>query len=741
MPRLYAYATLACAGAVAVVAELSATNGSVDWETTATLDLDSTPATIALPPPGTVQEAGIEILVDGVAISADALVGSWEVNRSRREAIQGGSFTVALSEWGVSPLGDPYATLGSPTGLAEIEFWGVYRDDATGTVYRYPLLKKGVVDNVGRDSSPNGHTESYQVLDGMARWSRVPVTLILPPGHGLPTGRMVKKIFQQAGATAFDLDDGRRRYKELQLVDADPVAAAQEVCDIEGRMVRQDRHGNIVAPELDPSNPPAAAVVIDEEDILELASVSVVFPGDVVTEVTATGTEQVHTDSAVEACGIEVGPDIEVKTFRTFQVWEASFVQTGACTLTVNTPSTEPRHDLYTLTVTRQTKRCGVVVREESWSYAYFNPEAARYSWTSGTRACRNGVYLDADATEEGSEPAYVLKRDIWSLIGHTVKTYYYDAPNWWGPVGTAEWLHLLEGSPLGSETGLYLGSVTEVFGWYNPQTAAKAQPGSPTSFDELDFRDVFQQGAGLTVRDSQQTFQLTSRIVEVVQAADGFIEKTLLFTYGYAILPNGHTYQYSGGELSEEPDETIALLNLEDTSYIPTGDNVHKVIRVNSALDAAPVMEETTVAGAPPAAEYLPEYEPYDDDTFLDEEDATFGVQALAGETRPIKVKVSADDLLLTHLPRSVKTQYPYAEDEDELFGAAVRVIRESLIVGVQVTLAANFLLAEDVRVNLTHRPVGITAREMAIDAIAWSGGADQPTLTRLSLDLYPDG
>lgn len=743
MPRLHAYATLTVAGAVAVTAELSVLAGDVPYEVIATLDLDDAPVAIAMAAPGAVQEAGFEVRVAGVAIPRDSLVGTIEVNRSRREAIQSANFTVNLDEWGVSPLGDPYANLGSPTGISEIDILGVYRNDATGTVYRYPLITRGVVDNVTRESHPeHGHTETYQVLDEMARFSRMPVTLILPPGHGLPTGRMQRKTLELAGDTHFALEDGRRRFKEVQLVDADPVASAQEWGDVEGRVLRKDRRGNTVNPELDPASPPAAVLTLTEDDFLEVSSVSQVIPCDAVTDVTVTGTEQIHGE-AEEPCGSVTAPPVENKTFRVFAVPVCVYVQDGSCNLTATGESSEARMDLYSLTLSWQTKRCGVVQAEGSESWLYFNPEAARYYYTGGDHFCVNGVYLNGDATEEGSEPAFIGRRATWTMIGRSRKNHYYDAPDWYGPVfagegGANDFTFTATG---GEPTGRRLGSVTTVEGYYNPQTAAKEQTEDPpVSFDTLDFRDVFSTGAGVTVRDSRETFIVTSRTYETVQAAGGYIQDERTFSQGYAILPNGRTYQYTDGSLSDTPDETFAQTNLDQTSYIPTGENQHKRITTHFPLGESPVTDpDEDVASAPPAVEYLPEYQDAQDQAFIGEEDATFGVTARAGETKPIKVQITAPDLLRTHLPRKVKTQYPYAEDGDELYGAGVRVIRESLVFSITGTLLANFLLAEDVRVNLTFRPLGVVAQDVVIDQIGYSGGPDEDYLTRVTFDLMP--
>src|SRR5262249_22666859 len=142
------YATVTTAGGVLAAATVTAAAGSVGWEVTAAVEADATPAIIAAAPIGTVQEAGVEVYVGGVQVPPSSLVGAWEVDRDRRASIQQAQFSVALSEWGVSPLGDPFAALGSSTGVREIEIYGTYRGNSK--VYRYPLIKRAIADNVQR---------------------------------------------------------------------------------------------------------------------------------------------------------------------------------------------------------------------------------------------------------------------------------------------------------------------------------------------------------------------------------------------------------------------------------------------------------------------------------------------------------------------------------------------------------------------------------------------------------------
>lgn len=749
MPRLGVVAslTVVAAAGLSATGALSVEAGSVPWEVTGDLTIDSAPATIAYARALVVQEAGVEIRVGGVAIPREHLIGAWRVHRSRREAIQAASFEVALSEWGVSPLGDPWGTLGSPTGLAEIELWGIYRDDDTGLTYRFPLLLRGIVDNVHRESGPGGHVEVYQVLDVMARWSRIPISIVFPPGHGLTTGRMGEKMLGLAGETSFALEPGRQRHKEAQFVDADALAGFQELLDVEGRVLRSDRYGRAVNPALKPPTT-GSVVAIDEEDILWATTVSLAIPSDVITEVTATGTEQIHT--ADEVCGLVASADQLASEFRTFVLFDAKFSQGTDCSLTDLSPTPVTRSgELFSVTITRLTTRCGTPYLEESETWQYFTPEAARWLWVSGGRGCLAGVYLDDAATDaaDDASPSYQIRRAAWLKIASTSKRHFYDAPEWWGPVGEAEWFGAFLGGLV--PTGRKLGTLTESLSYYNVGTATKARGGMPVSFETLDVRDVYQLGGGRTVVAAAETLQLTTREVELFQADGGYQTEARALTYGYAVVPGGSEYQFTDGSLSNLPDEQLALVAETKDSFTPiTGSNSHVKTTLVANLGESPHSTSETVPGGPPPAEYLPGYAAYDANAFLSADDLLSAETAKAGDTKPIKVTLSATGLLATHLPRISKATYPYAEDEDELYAAALSVIRESLVFKAQLALVADFRIAECQLFDVTHRPSGIgVARRMILDSVEWSGAfgppdrGGQPTLTTLDLDAYPVG
>lgn len=750
MPSTYAVAGVALVAAVGASA-MAAVHllGSGDSEATATVELDGGALALAQPTGVTVQEGTIEFYVGATRIPVRKMTGSVSVSRSRRQAMQGCNFGLILDEWGQSWAGDPFTALGPPLGIQEINAYGVLYRRSDAKTYRFPLLLRGLIDNMERESSPTGgHFDTYECHDAAARYARVPVTIIFPPGHGLPRLRMVRKIFALAGETHFALDDGGKPgWAERQFIDAPPLDASQEILDLENRVVRWDRFGNVVAPKMwDPDK--LSVATFTEADILAISSARLRFPGDVITEVTATGTEQVHS-AGDPVCGEVSEPPLEVETRATFSPFVATYRQNIGGTLTSLGYTAEPREQRETLTITRRIKRCGTLVREETATFQHYNPVAARYQQSGVSRVALE-CQLGADGTVGGSEDAFLYVWAPWSMVGFVRTNHYYHAESYGGPLNPdpdrSELFGVLAYITGDTPSGVYLGKITDSFSFYNRRTATKQRVSPTDVFDTLDpINGVRFTGAGDTVIGLFEVFQRTSRVIEVVRSEHGYQKSATAYAYGYAVDPRGSEYQFSDGALSDAQHEIELMLQREGTTYaFGSAENTHDETTVAWTLGQSPkTATSTALAGGPPAAEYLPGYSPdYDPSAFMSAEDQEFAETARDDETRPIKVTVSADGLLTTHLPRAHKAAFPYAENTEDLSEAATSIIVESLVVPFSITLPFNPLLSEDDVITVTHRPAGVVAQRCVIETIRWEGNPSDrgaPWLTQLGLSIYP--
>ncbi len=726
----------------------------VETEFTIEAEIDASAMEMAFPAPGFVQEAGIEVRVSGTGINRTFVVNDYSVSRSRRSVTQQYSFVIKLEEWGIDPLGDPFLKLGSPTGKEEIDIYGVYRHPTTFAIAKFPLIRRGVIDNVQRTSSPDGgHMDSFNGADAAVRYQRQPVTIIYPPGHGMRREQMGEKALRTAGETHFRLEQCHQAWKEVQLIDADAAGNFQEWVDVEGRQVRWDRNGDVVCPKLYRPPPAVAPFEIDEEDILSLSVITVSFPADVVTEVTATGNQQLladEDDGAKTSCRT-------VSTYKVYRPFHASFVQNTDCTLSVVPPDggPSPERILVNLVEVCQTFRDGVLIREETKEWQWAIPEAARFYWVAGdTWHCIAGVYLSSGAVAGSGDStiAHPVPREKWTLVHHVITNHFYNALGWAGPppvFGDARvvqpWVgHFGEhyDPAVQGYSGEYLGSDTWTYGWYNQRTALKqVVPG--TSLEDTEPRNGVKVTAEKkAVKNYAQSFGLTNREVKTVEGAnDGFVARESSFSYAWAPIPDGDSYLFEDGTPSSTADELMILVNSDSTAYTLGEENSHTEVRVTEPIRQQSEVVVSTKEGGPPAMTYLPGYEPAQDHNQMTEEDLANSSPARIQETQPIKVFIAVPELLTDHLPRIVKVDFPYAETADELDEAATSIIRDSMIVGIDLELAVNFALAEDIFVKLTHHPAGLVDKMCIIDSITWSGAPESPQTTSLHLELYPDG
>lgn len=762
--------------------------GEADWTVDTTLTIDSTPATLALPGfYGVVQEAGFEVYVDGTLVKG---IGPITVSRAQNESQQSFSFMIELDEPGVSALGDPFAKLGPPTGISEIDIYGVYRGD-NGTVYRYPLILGGIVDNSARECAIGkpGYREVHNGLDKGARFARQLITQILPAGHGLRRNRIVAKFLEAAGETdTGSLQGGERAFKEIQFVDADPVQAAQEIIDVENRRLRWNRRGKPIMPKLKPDSY-SSAMDITEADILRISIVKIDAPADAVTEVTATGTEQVTDEE--ETCGF-TPHETTVEAYSNFAPAEAYYSQGSGCALTALTVNAIADHQLNSLVITRTVTYCDTVIFEEVLEYGYFNPKTARYSWNApgdgtdnGTWDCigsipASGVYLYSDATVNGNEDAYAYRVEKWFPIRHTTVVHCFDSPGF-SPLSPGSRFEHMPVTMLGStppgytgyDNGRYLGYYRITRGWYAPEEATLFRYANPASSAwEYWHRDgVHRFGSGMGVWDGSlpdafevpglstfgayvpglnrgpsrgERFTVTEAEIKFIKSTeDGYVSGETTNIYGWAIHPLGNDYQFADGQLSDVDHEELILRYTNQTTYRQVSETTMSTTVTTKELGRSARQTITTEEGSLPGATYLPGYEPVVPTTVDGEEDLAEAVDARSGVSQLIKIVVEADDLLVSHLQRPIKVNFPYAESLDELANIAVALIEESLTFEISLTLAANFLLEEGSIVRLTYRPGGIEARYCVVDEITWThdGEKTSPVLTNMILRLYPDG
>jgi hypothetical protein len=381
MPELYHQALLTSTAEGAVASGVAYLLGPGSPEESAAFGefaLDVTIELGARPRAGVVQRPGIGIYVAGRLVLITDLVQSWTVHRSIDQLLQNWAFTCALrTPSGV--FGNVFNTLGSPIGLGTVTVYGVLRT-STG-VHLTPLITGGIVDDPGTiNVSPSGYIQTFSGVDRGGRYDGRIGSLVLGPGHGLRRDQIGQRLLTSVGESQFKLHPMNTCYKELQLVDVNPLDKTQEVWDSEGRKLNWDTTGWVVNPAIGPPDPDSTLYTLTEQDILAVATVTISPPHDPPTRVTITGSKQELQD----ACGLTSPPVLITTIKRVFAPVYQTQVQHVDATLdplTVPTQSIIERIEKQVIVY--RIYRCGVLLYQRVETYEWYNELAARYLYTA----------------------------------------------------------------------------------------------------------------------------------------------------------------------------------------------------------------------------------------------------------------------------------------------------------------------------------------------------------------------
>lgn len=717
----------------------------------------------------TIQQSGFEVRVGGAAIDLSTFSGTISVTRTY-DGPQSWSIEVTLDD-PTGPFGSPFAAIGPAIGRRPVSILGVYRLPS-GVVAKVPIVTDGVVDNASREANPGQYLERYSGTDRLGRFDQVPVTLVLPPGHGLPRGRILRKLAELAGETQFRIDDGSSTHKELQVVDGAWLPIAQEQHEVENRRVVSNADGELSNPQVGRPRPEETPVKrYEEHDFLNTAPVVVSHRADVLTDVTLTTNEQVLADDTCPEKPQTTVLESQVvwaPTPMPFTVAGAAFAATGAAAI-------EPTLRLYERTIRTATYRCGTLVRERSEKWGWLNPLAARQRWDAGTSAwvLLDGVYTDDNDT--GAQgPAYQELQERWGPMELIITDHYYMQVSYvaaFDPLDSeASWLSgqytvsLEDGRWAGPFAGVYLGSRTRTWAYefvrhaIRERDTSAAPPFDP--FDDLtpgaDLKIIGAEGFatlvnlpfGLEGALATKAVGSPSRGAWLMPVAEtlrlmranelGYTERETVIERGWGHKPVGvGSYLYGDGSQAEEIQDTWQEVSRLETIYLPNGEAAHKVLITRSEFGRTVRSDEKDGVGWPPAVPRL-EGSEVNTDAYTDAEEADATASpARRSETRQVKVQVLAPGLLETHFDGILKTDIPWAENEEELLAVAFAMIEESAAADVSFDLLGAFHLREAEVIHATYRPLGL-AHAMRVKTVTHAGPARGPVVTNVSAVVY---
>jgi hypothetical protein len=715
-----------------------------------TVDSDATASEAARPRGDEMQQAGFEIVINGSVLDLSKVVGTISVSRSYDERLQQCGFTVALTS-PTEPLGNPFVGAGPPTGKKTIDVYGVYVTE-TGD-HRVDLIRGGIADTSDREAGDDGYTESISGVCRGGRFDRQVATLNLPPGHGLPRGRVLKLLAAAAGETQTRLEDGNPTVKEVQVVDGDPFAVAAEQQEVENRRIFWDRQGYLVNPQVGrPRAGEATAWDFEERDYLLGSKYRIRHKADVLTDVTIIGTQQIATED--EDTG-DTLTTTETITRAVYVPAQPGYSQSTGGVYTAQTPPDSPKLRIVRRVRFEQRTRAGVVVHERTQTWGYTNPLAARYEYDTGTQAWVPRAVYTTDSTLGSTEPAYAYPAEIFTTISLTETSHYYDKSGFrrgFIPGATPEegWLDMPYGSLIdedGNEVhpqvGYYLGAITRNWAFYAPKRAllerSTALPPPYVPWEDLEPADGTLRMGSEAVGQPVATFILVGETVFNAEGTlDGYKvrERTVRLGYGSPEVSSGK-YLYGDGRERRDFEESFLELTAEDVDYLRTAGGTHKKLTTSYAFgNFALSVEEPGRQGYPPPIERM-EVAERNADAYEEGEMAELAKVAKRSETRQIKVQVLASELEEHHVKGVLKTTVPWAENEDELEFVGMSLIDESAAADVDFVLPANFFVDPCQKIHSRYTALGAD-HDMRIRAVRWTKPLNGPLTTQVEAKLY---
>lgn len=733
-----------------------------------------------------IQTSGWAVYVDGDLIDLSHFSGSISVTRSYDQQLQTWQFELSL-DLPSGVVGSPFDCIGPPTGRREVDVYGVYKLP-NGSTKMVPLILGGIADNSLRSARADGScVESITGVDRGGQFDQELVTLVLPPGHGFPRGRVLRLLAERAGETQFNLHDGNTMYKELQLVDGDWLAVATEQQEVENRRVLWNVDAELSNPKVGrPRDDEPDAFDLDETDFLRVSEVGVGHKAYVLTDVTLTGIQQVVSDGG--ACALDPQTPVDRISEAVYAPAVQPYKATAEDTIGASglSPETASRR-VVGIARFQQVLRCGTLVYERSTRWAYHNPLATRLEWDSVDREWDLiiGRFLpDNDVTAMGE--AHAFGKERFTVVEDSEAWHYYMQQGFTYPAGASNerYDHLRGPYPYdintttgeweGAFVGFYLGSITRTSAY---DYVAKAVRERDTSlpppydlFDELDpitgtvligtdgvdtaptlpFESSYASGALGSVSTGQALIPTAETILHVYGDTERKKTQEVTLTFGWGrseAFPGA--YQYGDGTESNDPAETWQETARAVTVYVSLqggGESLHSKRTEFYVLGVFDRSEnEPSISGDRPPVPMLPTNDQNEAAYASEEELAEFAKYARRMDSRPIKVQVTADGLLTCHFPGLLKTDVPWAENEDELAEVGLNLIDESLAAPVTFTVLGNFFLRETQVGRAYYKRLGLAdpsdstrGHRVRLRSVSHSGPTSGPVLTACEALLY---
>lgn len=692
---------------------------------------------------------GYEVEVDGQLVP----VSSVSVSLSVRRAIQTWSIRLILPGDGTWRWDNPLRTFAPSLGLRTVAIFGVLQTPA-GT-FRYPRIEGGLAHDSSitieapEKETPPRYVEDIPGVCGAGRLDGTLFTMDLPRGHGLPASRIVEMIFRPAGGTEFSLQPDGPMVSLYQPRDTPRIPEAVDLMERLGRALYRDSEGVWRNPYIGIRGSEPLQFALALRDLTE---VHLKIRGDVPTSATLTADVQVARQ-AEAACGRETPPPVEVKNVATFAPRVAGYIVDAFGDLDATGLVDDPRERLRSRSIATVELQCGVTRSERTRTEGFRWREAPRRRWTGSAYVNLQGVYIgqDADAGGGGSEPGYLGPYEQWTApVTETRVTYFYDHPDWLGPVGLGEpWQYQFQGVAGSVYTSRYFrGSIAEEYGWGFRRVALKTRA-SAIPWDEVDpIVNVRVRGGGDAVSTTgppsyvgPEAYGRLRRVVTVEKGTEGKLDLRIQYIYAWHHRP-GSDYLYAGESAgSRDAFEVFGLTEIQTTAYLQSGARAVSLVTKENVITGEVNGPEITRDVDRPELARLPD-EAVDLSIYGTPEEAEAARQARPGEIRRAKVAMAVPAALAYHRPRDDKAKVDGVEADEELARMAADILVRGMAIEVSATtVRPNFQIRPGMWGTLSLPPLDSGAPfEVQIDSLQEGQSAyNEPRQTQVVMTIYP--
>lgn len=696
--------TLAPLAEMLLDARIEEPGGGYDPERVLLLDgeVDTTLTEAARPRANRRQIAHLRLLVDGAVINPGDLLPSISVDL-QLGAAGGWSCSFPTRErWEYSsPFGgfseDFY---GPPPGKLPVDVEAVYLTPSGPRVVR--LITNGVAHSAEEQDGPEC-VDSIQGGDALLRHDQGLLTLVLPPGHGLTRGDILRRGLARLGLTNTALVPGGRCYKEIQWLDTPGIPALQEFIGIESRALQLDPWAVAENPRtiLDPGR--RVDWTFTHSDLLLRGGMRKSAAGDGPTRVTLTGTKQITRESCARRTEVEEVFQVGPHTPAT-----AAFRQAFDGVLTAYTPPAPPELDpdaIITRTQVTTEYDCDTVVSVRVREWGWMNPRVWRYTLNGATTtygfnptAYNPNAYLyEAGAVADDGAEAFLWPQERFVETSDTLTTYQFDAA--------------------GYKTG---GLVTK-HGWVLPLWHVKesTSPGA-AAWDAVDWQPVRVLGGGDAVGNNAiepgggfeywtggpglvwmepyaetttQSYQNTALGQKQSETETAY----RILAYEGGRDGAGFVHLYNGNTEKDARKETRRVAEVLTRKWLPgSTETTHHEITSRRDSKGVRIVPDEIGRDLPshlPAAErrsdILPPASTYESDA-----EAAFALAASRFDSQAIKASVAFPALIAFREEWELKQGEPWAESTAELEAKAIDTGRELSAQRVSYELPLNALI-----------------------------------------------